>query len=149
MNDHNFLRFLPILGEKMSFFHKNQCYDHIFGENILNIITSVPDWANCRHIGRTFCFSPVIENYKSSQNFWDMYMYPQKKMCISFGKKMVGLNLGIFLKFIWSPWALNMYLKVPQIVQEVLTLMARPKQVQKNVRLWCHHLRPVFQSKQL
>jgi hypothetical protein len=53
---------------------------------------------------------------------------------------MVGLNLGIFLKFIWSPWALNMYLKVPQIVQEVLTLMARPKQVQKmsdfDVIIW-------------
>jgi hypothetical protein len=28
--DHNFLRFLPIFGEKFGVFLKNQCYDHIF-----------------------------------------------------------------------------------------------------------------------
>jgi hypothetical protein len=28
--DHNFLRFLPIFGEKIGVFLKNQCYDPIF-----------------------------------------------------------------------------------------------------------------------
>jgi hypothetical protein len=28
--DHNFLRFLPIFGEKIGVFLKNQCYDHNF-----------------------------------------------------------------------------------------------------------------------
>jgi hypothetical protein len=29
--DHNFLRFLPIFGEKIGVFLKNQCYDQNFG----------------------------------------------------------------------------------------------------------------------
>jgi hypothetical protein len=54
--DHNFLRFLPIFGEKISAFLKNQFYDQIFAkiaivsaknanifENIFQIITLVPD----------------------------------------------------------------------------------------------------------
>jgi hypothetical protein len=58
--DHNFLRFLPIFGEKIGFFLQNQCYDqifaktsrswektpifrHIFCVNILRILTSGPD----------------------------------------------------------------------------------------------------------
>jgi hypothetical protein len=31
--DHNFLRFLPIFGEKNGVFLKNQCYDNIFAKN--------------------------------------------------------------------------------------------------------------------
>jgi hypothetical protein len=30
--DHNFLRFLPIFGEKFGVFLKNHCYDHIFAK---------------------------------------------------------------------------------------------------------------------
>jgi hypothetical protein len=30
--DHNFLRFLPIFGEKMMFFSENQCYDNNYAE---------------------------------------------------------------------------------------------------------------------
>jgi hypothetical protein len=59
--DHNFLPFLTIFGETIGVFLKYQCYDQIiskfgfvfsqkrhffskfFGENILKIITSVPD----------------------------------------------------------------------------------------------------------
>jgi hypothetical protein len=31
--DHNFLRILPIFGEKIGVFLKNQCYDQFFGKN--------------------------------------------------------------------------------------------------------------------
>jgi lysyl-tRNA synthetase class I len=41
-HDHKFLRFLPIFGEKIGVFLKNQCYD----QNIFKIITSVPGKSN-------------------------------------------------------------------------------------------------------
>jgi hypothetical protein len=58
--DHNVLRFSPIFGEKIGVFLQNQFYDQLFskfsfvlsqkrqffGENILKIITSVPDSSN-------------------------------------------------------------------------------------------------------
>jgi hypothetical protein len=60
MNDHSFLRFLPILGEKIGGFLNNQSDDpilqklvgsslskcrHFFGENVLKIDTSAPGHA--------------------------------------------------------------------------------------------------------
>jgi hypothetical protein len=59
--DHNFLRFFPIFGEKIGIFSKtnvmitilhnlalfgvkNAIFTEFFGENILKIITSVPDY---------------------------------------------------------------------------------------------------------
>jgi hypothetical protein len=70
--DHNFLRFFSIFGEKLAFFSKINVmikilhnlalfwvknvnfFAKFFGENILKIITSVPDWANFRVLGGYF-----------------------------------------------------------------------------------------------
>jgi hypothetical protein len=64
-----FLRFLPNLGEKMAFFLKNQCYvfsktsssfsknANFFGETILKIITSVPEFSD--EILKRFLFQNI------------------------------------------------------------------------------------------
>jgi hypothetical protein len=85
-NDHNFLRFSTIFGEKIVIFLKNLCCDKFFEyfscvlskkqqnfcrffvENIFKITTLVPDWTNFRLFSCSLLWA-VFENYKFSPNF--------------------------------------------------------------------------------